>query len=164
MLILLTETDSTGVDTLKTYAVPEIVSFHDGMHIIGETVPDYHEQSITDMLIDFPVTQYSYGEWIGAATTKGRKPSYTHIYVNGRRQPTDATGYFNLAQLPLHFFERLSYGNSVTGAGLSCYNFESKLNRYNKPYSYARFTFGSFRSNIYEMDLTRAIADGYLAA
>lgn len=159
MLILLAETDSTDVDTLKTYEVPEIVSFYDGVYTIGETVPAYYEQSITDMLNRFPIARYSCGEGISTVATRGRKPSYTYMYLNGRRQLTDPTGYFNLAQLPLHFFDRLSYGHSLTGAGLTCYNFESKLNRYDKPYSYARFMFGSFQSNIYEMDLTRAITD-----
>jgi outer membrane receptor protein involved in Fe transport len=71
----------------------------------------------------------------------------------------DLTGYFNLTQLSQNSFESVAHGQSVIGSESGSLNFESKVNRYDKPYSYARFMFGSFQSNTYGIDFTRAVTN-----
>jgi outer membrane cobalamin receptor len=160
MLMLLFANDSTSVDTVETYEIPEIVRFQNGIFAVGEIIPRYYEQSITDVLANLPVMTLSYGfTGVKGVGFRGAKPYYTRIYLNGRQQRDDFTGYFNLAQLLLNAVERVAYGRSIVGSELSSLNFESKINRYDRPYSYARFMFGSFKSNIYSVDLTRAITN-----
>jgi outer membrane receptor protein involved in Fe transport len=160
ILFLLANNDSTTVDTVQTYEIPEIVMFYNGLSVVGEVFPSYYEQSVTDVLTNLPVTVLSYGFTPACAVgSRGANPYYTRIYVNGRRQRGSLTGYFNLGQLSLHSFERVGYGQSITGSELSGLNFQSMINRYDKPYSYARFSFGSFQSNAYGIDLTRAITN-----
>ena len=160
MLILLMKSDSASVDTLKTYEIPIIVDFQNGLYSAAETAPAFYDRSVTDMLVDFPVVRFSSGtDQLNYITNKGRKPSYTGFYLNGHPLPDNLTGYFNLTQLPLHFFEKVQVGRSVAGAELSSVNLVSRLNRYEKPYSYVDFMFGSYQSNRYVLDLTRALTD-----
>ena len=160
ILFLLANNDSTAVDTVQTYEIPEIVTFYNGLSVVGEVVPGYHEQSVADILASLPVSVLSYGFTpANGVRLRGANPYYTRIYMNGRRQRENCTGYFNLAQLSLHSFESVGYGRNITGSELSSLNFQSRINRYDKPYSYARFLFGSFQSNAYGIDLTRAITN-----
>ncbi len=160
MLILLMKSDSTSVDTLKTYEIPIIIDFQNGLYTTAETAPAFYDRSVTDMLVDFPVVRFSSGtDQLNYITNKGRKPSYTGFYLNGHPLPDNLTGYFNLTQLPLHFFEKVQVGRSVAGSELSSVNLVSRLNRYEKPYSYVDFMFGSYQSNRYVLDLTRALTD-----
>ena len=160
ILFLFANNDSTTVDTVQTYEIPEIVRFYDGLSMTGEFVPRFQDQAITDMLANLPVTILSYGfAPANGIRLRGAGPQYTSIYLNGRRQRENFVGYFNLAQLSMHSFESMGYGQNITGSELSSLNFQSKINRYDKPYSYARFSFGSFQSNTYGVDLTRAITN-----
>lgn len=160
ILILLFTNDSTSVDTVQTYEIPEIVSFQDVISVAGEVVPAFYEQSSIDVLSRFPFVPYIYGFGQQSAVYgKGRKPQYTRIYLNSRPLHVHPFGYVSQAQLPLHFFEKMAYGSSITGTELSAVSLESVVNRYDRPYSYAQFMFGSFGSNVYGMDLTRAITD-----
>ncbi len=160
MLILLMKVDSLSVDSVKTYEIPEIVDFQDGLDTTAEATPLFYEKSITDMLIEFPLVQFSYGvDQTIFITNKGRKPSYTGIYLNGHRLPDDLTGYFNVTKLPLHILDRVQTSRTVAGAELSGVNLISRLNRYEKPYSYVDFMIGSYGSNRYVLALTRALTN-----
>lgn len=158
--MILFANDSTSVDTVQIYEIPEIVSYTDGISVVREIVPRYFEQSIADVLENLPGTMVSYGFMeLNGISFRGANPYYTRIYLNGRQQRDDLTGYFNLAQLSLNPIEKITYGPSLTGSESSGLNFTSKVNRYDKPYSYANFRFGSFGSNVYGMELTRAITN-----
>ncbi len=160
MLIFLVNGDSTAVDTVITYEIPEIVHYYDGISMSGEITPAFYEQSNIDMLSRLPVVLFA-GELgqVNAIAGKGRKVSYTGIYLNGRLLRNQFLGFVDLVQLPLHFFDKATYGRSVAGAELSSLNLESKVNHFDRPYSYAHFLFGSFQSNIYGADFTRAITN-----
>jgi outer membrane cobalamin receptor len=154
------KSDSTSVDTLKTYEIPVIVDFQDGLNTKSETAPEFYDRSITDVLRGFPVVYFSSGpDQMNFITNKGRKPSYTGIYVNGHALPDMLTGHFNLTLLPLHFFEKVEGGRTVSGAELSSVNLISRLNRYEEPYSYVDFMIGSYGSSRYVLDLTRALTN-----
>ncbi len=160
MLIFLLTNDSTSVDTVQTYEIPEIVSYTDGISIVREVMPRYYEQSIADMLENLPGTMISYGFMdMNGIRFRGAHPYYTRIYLNGRQQRDDLMGYLNLAQLSLNSIEKATYGPGMAGNTVSSLNLESKVNRYDRPYSYANFRFGSFGTNIYGMELTRAITN-----
>lgn len=160
ILILLSTNDSISVDTVQTYEIPEIVMFQNGISVVREVVPRYYEQSTGDVLTNLPMAALSYGfTGVNGVSFRGAKPYYTRIYLNGRQQRHNLTGYFNLAQLSLHSTEKITSGQSINGGGSSSLNFESKVNRYDRPYSFARFMFGSFENNIYGIDLTRAITN-----
>jgi outer membrane cobalamin receptor len=128
--------------------------------VTGEVVPAFQEQSVTDVLSAFTFVPYigGFGQH-GVVYSKGRVPQYTRIYINGRGLHVHPLGYVSQARMPLHFFEKFSYGSSLTGAEMSAVNLETHVNKYTTPYSFARFTFGSFESSIYGMDLTRAITN-----
>lgn len=152
--------DTTAIDTARTYEIPEVVNSCHDMLVSNEVAPGYYDNKVADMLLNLPLVSVSYG--IGrfsAGVGKGRKPYYTRIYLNGRPLYHQPLGYFNLGFLPLHFLERLSIGQIAAGAQLSCINFVSKVNRYDRPYSRADFVLGSYQSNTYGFDLTRAVSD-----
>jgi hypothetical protein len=158
ILMLLSNNDSTSVDTVQIHEIPEIVMFENGISVTGEVVPGFHELSIIDLLAAFPFVPYTYGfGQHGMVYGKGRNPQYTRIYINGRALHVHPLGYVSYAQLPLHFFDKISYGSSLSGAELSAVNCETRVNKYDIPYSYAHFMFGSFESSTYGIDLTRAI-------
>ena len=160
MLILLFASDSTSVDTAQTYEIPEIVQFENGLFTVREIIPQYYEHTVGDVLLNLPITAFSYGfTGVNGVSFRGAKPSYTRIYLNGRQQRDDFTGYFNLVQLPFSSVEKVTNGQSIVGSESSSLDFQSKVNRYDRPYSFARFTFGSFQSNGYGIDLTRAITN-----
>ena len=160
MLVFLTNGDSTAVDSVITYEIPDIVEASGEIYPVGEIVINYDDQTALDLMLDLPVTPLShgYGIW-GTVMNKGLDPSYTHISVNGHRLNTFPHGYFNLGMLPLHFFDRLIYGKTAGGVEFSGIDFASKINRYERPYSLAHFMFGSFESNTYNFDLTRGITN-----
>ncbi len=160
LLIFLTNGDSTAVDSVITYEIPEIIEPLGDMHPIGEIAVGRYEQTTLDMLIGLPVAPlaYAYGNW-STVMNKGRKPSYARVSVNGHMINTYLLGYVNLSLLPLHYFERLVFGHTASGAEFSSVNFISKVNRYERPYSLAHFMFGSYESNTYGFDLTRALTN-----
>lgn len=160
LLIFLTNGDSTAVDSVITYEIPEIIEPLSDMHPVGEIAVGYYDLTTLDMLMGLPVAPlaYGYGNW-STVMNKGQKPSYTRISVNGHMINTYPFGYVNLGLLPLHYFERLVFGHTASGAEFSSINFVSKMNRYERPYSLAHFMFGSFESNTYGFDLARGITD-----
>jgi outer membrane receptor protein involved in Fe transport len=160
LLIFLTNGDSTAVDSVITYKIPEIIEPLGDMHPVGEIAVGYYDQTTLDMLMGLPVAPlaYGYGNW-STVMNKGRKPSYTRVSVNGHMINTYLLGCVNLGLLPLHYFERLAFGHTASGAEFSSVNFVSKINRYERPYSLARFMFASFESNEYGFDLTRGITN-----
>ncbi|MDH4211587.1 MAG: TonB-dependent receptor [candidate division WOR-3 bacterium] len=160
MLIFLVNGDSTAVDTVITYEIPEVVEPFGEIYPVGEITVRYHEQTALDILMNLPIAPVSYGYgMLSAVMNKGRKPSYTHVSVNGHSLNTHPFGNFNLGLLSLHFFDRLSFGQTTAGAEFSSMNFMSKINRYERPYSLVHFMFGSFESNTYGFDLTRGITN-----
>jgi hypothetical protein len=160
MLVFLVKGDSTAIDTVRTYEIPEIVySYHD-ISVAGEITPGFYDHSVSDMLFGLPFVPISCGfGQVGTIVNKGRKPNYTRIYLNGHLLPDHPLGYVNLGLLPLNFSEKLSFGQIAAGSELSCFNLVSGTNRYERPYSRVNFMFGSFGSNIYRFDLTRGITD-----
>ena len=160
MLICLINGDSTTVDSMITYEIPEIVEASGDIDPLGELEPSFYDQTTLDMLKHLPMTPlyYGFGTW-ATVMNKGRKPSYTRVSVNGHKVNTFPFGHVSLGFLPLHAFERLSFGQNAGGAEFNSVNFVSKINHYERPYSVARFTFGSFERNTYGFDLTRGITD-----
>jgi len=160
MLICLINGDSTTVDSVVSYEIPEIIEPLGDMHPVGEIAVGYYEQTTLDMLMRLPIAPlaYGYGMW-STIMSKGRKPSYTRVSVNGHLINTYLLGYVNFSLLPLHYFDRLAFGHTASGAEFSSINFVTKINRYERPYSLAHFVFGSFESNTYGFDLTRAITN-----
>lgn len=160
MIVFLVKGDSVTTDTVKTYEIPEIVKPQGEIYSTGELVPDYYDHSTLGMLMNLPVVPISYGFGMtGVLMNKGRKPSYTCVSVNGHPVNTHPFGYFDLGVLPLHFIDRLFYGHTAVGTEFSSVDFESRINRYKRPYSLVQFAFGSFESNTYGFDLTRGITD-----
>lgn len=160
LLIFLANGDSTAVDSVITYEIPDIVETSGEIYPVGEIIVSYDDQMTIDLLMDLPFTPLSYGYSLwGTAMNKGLKPSYTHISVNGHPLHVHPFGYFNLGILPLHFYDVVTFGRTVGGAEFSGLDFASKINRYELPYSLAHFMFGSFESNTYGFDLTRAITN-----
>jgi len=160
LLIFLANGDSTTVDSVVTYEIPEIIEPLSDMHKVGEIAVGYYEQTTLDMLMSLPIAPlaYGYGMW-STVMNNGRNPSYTRVSVNGHLINTYLFGYVNFSLLPLHYFERLTFGHTASGAEFSSVNFVSKVNRYEQPYSLAHFMLGSFDSNTYGFDLTRAITN-----
>ncbi|UCF70916.1 MAG: TonB-dependent receptor [candidate division WOR-3 bacterium] len=160
MILFLATGDSTVTDTSKTYEIPEIIHPYGETRPAGETTPDYYEYTALDILKEFPVVPLAYGFGVMSKfMNKGRNPAYTRISLNGHPLNTQPFGYFSLGMLPFHTVEQMSFGRTAAGAEFGSFDFESKINSYELPYSFVQFMFGSFESNTYGFDLTRGITD-----
>ncbi len=160
MIFFLAQGDSAAIDTAGTFKIPEIIEPIGDMHPVGEIAVGSYEQTTLAMLTALPLAPlaYGYGDW-STVMNKGRKPAYTRLYINGRQLNTNPFGHFNLGLLPLHCFDGVLFGQAVSGAEFSGINLKSKINRYERPYSFVQFMLGSFDSNTYGFDLTRGITD-----
>ncbi len=160
LFILLTNGDSVATDSMKHYEIPEVIEPFGETNPVGNMTAGYSEHTTLDILKNLPVVPLSYGYGIWSTVmNKGRAPSYTRVSVNGHLINTYPFGYVSLGLLPLHAFDRVLFGQHAGGAEFSSINFVSKINRYDRPYSFVHFTFGSFESNTYGFDLTRGITD-----
>ncbi|MGB3342242.1 MAG: hypothetical protein WBB37_12280 [bacterium] len=165
MFIILMDIDSSGVDSLKTYEIPAIINFgfdstlmQKMFHITQEIVPDYFDLDIPDVLYRTP--------WIvnesGMAQPfilfcRGQTTGFCRIFLNNHELRNHLSGSFDLNLLSVQFAEKLTLsGDQMHAPGL---NILTKINRYDRPFSFVQYTTGSFGSNLYTADLSRPLTN-----
>jgi hypothetical protein len=160
--------DSLAADSLSVYEVPEITNFY-----MCDTAPPYtiacmtksgvftgHDQSLIDYFFITPFMLHVYG--IGQLCTiaqRGNNPEHTVFLLNGHRLSNPLFGYFNTVVLPVQFFESMSIGGDIMTSSSQSINLSSKINHYDKPFSYVNYTFGDFGNTMYNIDFTRPITN-----
>jgi outer membrane cobalamin receptor len=160
--------DSVLADSIVVYEIPEIIDFY-----IHDTVTYYakagmkkmslftgYDQSLLDYFFGTPFVLHVYG--IGQLCTiaqRGENPEQTTFFLNGHRLNNPLFGYFNTAVLPVQFFESISTGGDIMASSSQSINLVSKINRYDRPFSYVNYTFGNFGSSMYNIDFTRPITN-----
>ena len=152
--------DTVAGDTAAVYQIPEVVRSCYDMSATLERLPDLYERALPEVLQDLPFAPMGSGFGrVSAGMNKGRDPRYTRVYLNGHEVPVHPLGEVDLSLLPLPSMERVTLGQIAAGAGLTGLGLWSSVNRYERPFSRVHFTVGSFQSNTYGFDLTRALTN-----
>jgi len=168
--------DSLTADSLLVYEVPEIIHFYPCDTATPYTIACMtktnvftgYDQSLTDYFFITPLTLHIYGiGQLSMIAQRGQNPEHTALFLNGHRLSNPLFGYFNTVVLPVQFFESMSIGGDAMTSSSQSINFTSKINRYDKPFSYVNYTFGNFGNSMYNIDFTRPITNDigfYLSA
>jgi outer membrane receptor protein involved in Fe transport len=160
--------DSLIADSLLVYEIPEIIDFpmcntttpYTNACMPKSNVFTGYEQSLIDYFSITPFMLHIYG--IGQLSTiaqRGENPEHTAFFLNGHRLSNPLFGYFNTVVLPVQFFESISTGEDIMTSSSQSINLVSKINQYDKPFSYVNYTFGSFKNSMYNIDFTRPITN-----
>lgn len=160
MIFLTVGGDTVTGDTVAAQAIPQVViSYHD-RSAIAQRMPDFYERAVPDVLLSLPFVPLARGFGrVSAGMNKGRAPYYTRVHLNGHELPVHPLGDVDLSMLPLPCMESVTIGQTAAGAALSAIGLGSRVNRYALPFSRFFFGLGSFQSNTYAFDLTRALTN-----
>ncbi len=164
MFMILMNEDSTTVDSVQVYEIPEIIHFsfdsaiEKELHTTQNIVPEHYDLNLTEAISDSPYMLMNYGTGqLSTISRRGQDPRHTTIFLNNHRIDNPLFGYIDLTTLPIQFIENISVGQNYFGSeGI---NLTSKVNHYDTPFSYINFTTGDFGSNIYNIDFTRPITN-----
>jgi hypothetical protein len=165
-IILLSE-DTTNVDSAQIYQVPEIIHFglneksvSGKLYALQEIDPAVYDFDINDALLSTPFISIGcgYGQ-LNTVAHKGRGPQYTEILLNSHLIDSPLYGYNDLSKFPIHFIECISAGKDYLGRDMI--NLTTKVNHYDKPYSYIKFKTGDFSTNLYNINFTRPITNDF---
>lgn len=153
-------TDTIAVESLKVYPIPEIINGHTqseldrNIYIAEEITPEIYDFYLSDAFFRTPFTFNKNGNSI-SISQRAMAPNYTTIFLNDHPIYEPILGYFDVNRLPTQFFERVEITRDA-GHNFEGINLLSKVNRYDKPYSYLSFTTIGFNT-IYNIDFTRAL-------
>jgi outer membrane receptor protein involved in Fe transport len=159
--------DTTTVDSIPKYEVPEIIDFANHTEVIYkdiyttyEITPEKFDFNLMDAFFLTPVITENYGlGQLNLLSYQGRHSRYTNIFINHHPYTNPIFGYVNLTKLPVQFFERILVEEDFLGA--EAINLVTKVNHYNRPFSYISFTTGDYGNNIYNIDFTRPITNEF---
>ena len=175
MFIILMNEDSTTVDSITTdslaaYGVPVIINLtnfpnrllNKVFYTTREISPTGYELDLAEVLSLTPFMLDSYGQGqLNLVSQRGLDPNQTKLFLNGHRFDNYLFGFFDLRKLPVQFIERMEIGENTTGITSNTINLISKVNHYDKPYSYLNYTTGDWGTNIYNLDFTRPITNDF---
>lgn len=160
--------DSIATDSVVVYEVPEIISLGNQyaemadkiLHAHHEIKPEVYNKDLIDALVPTSSMLYVYGDGqFTSLSLNGLDAHQTSIFLNYHRLNNPLFGYVNLSQFPSQFFETISVGTDTQNPSSNAINLITKINRYDKPYSYIGYTTGDFSTNIYTIDFTRPITN-----
>ncbi len=157
--------DSTVVDSVEAYQMPEVISlgFHPknikkSLYISQDMTPADYDLTLSDVLFHAPFILVDYGNGQSdMICRRGQDAKHATLYLNDHRVDNPLFGYSNLTTLPVQFFESISVNGDYYGK--KCINLSSKVNHYDRPFSYVRFTTGDFQTSMYNIDFTRPITN-----
>ncbi|MGB3480491.1 MAG: hypothetical protein WBB67_15215 [bacterium] len=165
MFIILVDIDSTIVDSSVTYEIPTIINYcfdssiaERAVHITQEIVPKYNQVDFADALLNTPLLVMGCGQGQAFAIyRKGQSTKLTKVFLNNHVLSNQLLGNFTLNNLNVQFTDRILLVSDLMHAtGL---NITTKLNKYDRPFSFIQFTTGSFGSNLYTADLSRPLTN-----
>ncbi len=165
MFIMLMDIDSLGVDSLKTYEIPVIIYFgfdstlmQRTLNTSQEIVPDYFDLDTPEALQKTP--------WLFnepgiiqpfVLSCRGQISGLCRIFLNNHELHNYLSGGFDPDLMSVRFAEKLVLSDDqMHFPGL---NFITKINRYDRPFSFVQYTTGSFGSNLYTADLSRPLTN-----
>jgi hypothetical protein len=167
MFFIMLNEDSTMVDSMPVYEVPEIIDFYlydeetRPMLCLGqEYVPALHDLSLTDILRFSPlnISHFGYGQ-LNVITFPGHGFFHGKLFVNNHPITNILAGYMDYS-LCLPFFFQNTYVHSSPYQGETI-NLNTKCNKYDRPYSAMRYSTGDFGTSLYNLDFTRAITNNF---
>lgn len=163
VLIILVDVDSSFVDSSTTYEIPSIICFgfyaspaERTLHITQDIVPEYYKLDFTDIFHNTPYLVMDLGR--GQPFTmykRGQSTKATKIFLNNHVLSNQLFGDFTLNSLNVHITEQISLMNDHMHA--TEIDISTKINRYDRPFSFIQFTTGSFGSKRYSADLSRPL-------
>lgn len=155
--------DTVLTDTLKKYRVPEIINFVVGpeadsgrdFYTVEEITPTIYELWLADVFFRTPFTIYNNGQ-SNFIYKRGEDPRHMTSLLNYHLIIQPLYGHFNLNLLPIQFFEKTILYNDHPLDNSGVINLVSKVNNYDKPFSYIYFTTGDLNT-IYNIGFTRSL-------
>jgi hypothetical protein len=165
MFIMLMDIDSSKVDSLKTYEIPAIINFrfdsssiYRTIDIKEEIVPDYFDLHIPDALFETPLLVNESGAVQPFMIFyKDQIITFPYIFLNNHTLYNHLSGRFDLDRLNVQIIEKIVLsGDQMHTPGL---NITTKINRYDRPFSFVQYTTGQYGSNLYSADLSRPLSD-----
>lgn len=156
--------DSTAKDSAMVYEIPEIIDFGSdskidrNLHSIQNIIPLDYDLNLTDAFIHTPLISISYGDGqLNLISKRGQYPGHTTLFLNNHRINNPLYGYIDLTKIPVQFIESITVGQNYPG--IQGLNVTSKVNHYDRPFSYIKYSTGDFGTNLYNADLTRPITN-----
>lgn len=163
----MTNADSTLVDTAIVYEIPTIVDFqcspgdtHDVQYALDRIIPHTYDQNLVNTLraTSWTLIDLGYG-YPGVVFERGQYPPHTRVYLNGHVLEETVFGYRNLTTLPIQFLDHVTIErNYLTHGGM---NLQTKINRYERPFSMISYIAGSHQTSQYHVDFTRSITNDH---
>jgi outer membrane cobalamin receptor len=156
--------DTTAADTVQTYEIPRIVTlwFHDetAYSDIRTARPVTGDHELIEVLFFSPFAILDFGGSQHATISrKGKDPHHSTLFLNGHRIDNPLFGYMDLSQLSAHPIDRIDMSDHMLGS--ECINIHSRVNQYDRPFSFVQFTWGDFGTNIYNLGFTRPITNDF---
>lgn len=153
------------VDSSITYEIPAIINFgfdstfaQRTLCITQEIEPDYFDLDFPDALFKTPCANMSLGRVQPLMLfCKGQTSRFSQIFLNNHILDDQLFGGFDLNKLSVQFAKQIiSTNDQMHTRGL---NILSKVNRYDRPFSFVQYTTGSFGTNLYTADLSRPLTN-----
>lgn len=152
--------DTMGIDSAKVYEVPVIVDFHTqtelekNFFITQEIIPELYDLYLVDVFFQTPFLLNKNNSSI-SISQRSSGPKHTSLFLNYHPIIEPLFGYFDLARLPIQFFENVIVDREYPN-NLDIINLTSKINCYDKPFSSLKFTTMG-PNTIYNIDFTRSL-------
>lgn len=165
MFIMLVDIDSSLVDSSTTYEIPAVIIFgfdstfaQKNLCITQETEPDYFNLDFSDALFKMPCLDINLGRAQPFMLfCQGQTTRFSNIFLNNHMLNDRLFNGFNLDRLSVQFAEKIILtSDQMHRRGL---NIVSKVNHYDRPFSFVQYTTGSFGTNLYTADLSRPITN-----
>ena len=165
MFIMLMDTDSTGIDSLKTYEIPAIINHAFDSNftqrifsIKQEIIPDYYDLDISDALYKMPWSVIRAGmDQPFVLLAKGQVRGHYHVFLNNHRLYNALSGISHFDNIIVQFIDKIYLSSDqMHNAGL---NILTKTNHYDRPFSLIQYSTGSYGSDLYTADLSRPLTN-----
>jgi hypothetical protein len=165
MFILSMDIDSSGIDSLKRYEIPEVIEFECDpapwpyrYARIQDIVPDYHIIDTRHALqqTSLIISETSITRPL-AVLSQGQINRYPCISLNNHPLHNELLGFIDLDVLSLQCAEKVILRNDQRyPPGI---DIKTKTSHYDQPFSFVQYAMGSNNSDMYTADLSRPITD-----
>jgi len=166
MFIMMMNQDSVSVDSTVAYEIPKIIhldfdsAIEKALFNTQSNMPEDYDMSLTETLFHSPYVFMNLAT--GQLTELSRRAQdsrHTAVFLNSHRIDNPLFGSTNVILVPIQFIEKVSLGGQHFG--LNDVDLNTKINRYNIPYSSIKFMTGEFNTNLYNIDFTRPITNTF---
>ncbi len=153
--------DTTHIDSVKTvrYEIPKIINYSitgildNNLKQSGVVKPIIFLSGFSDI---FYYSTYLLKDKIYTIDLFGHCPF--NILINSHYIDEYFFKNFNFSIFPINFIESVTFSKKYIGSGVNAIDLNTKINRYEQPYSYLYFTLFGLNT-VYNIDFTRAITN-----